>query len=262
MDKTSSVTGAGCAIVSYVMWGVLPVYWKLLSAINAVHILAARILLSLLAVGCALLACRNTAWLAAFRDKRNGPLLVLSALTISFNWGLYIWAVNQGRTIEASLGYYINPLVSIALGLVMFREKMRPLQWLAFAVALLGVLLLTVLSGVAPWVSLGLALSFGLYGAFKKTVTLSALEALGAETLAAAPLGLLLLFGGFGGTGTRPGLHGIAALANLPAATLGILALSGVITVFRLYLARGGDLRCFIETRFPKIRAWLTKEYS
>jgi chloramphenicol-sensitive protein RarD len=240
MHKSGAGKGVFLASVSYLLWGVFPLYWKLLSAVNALHILALRILLSLFLVGGILLLRHNTAWLAAFRDKKKGPLVVLSGLTVSFNWGLYIWAVNQGRTIEASLGYYINPLVSIMLGLLIFRERLRPLQWAAFAVALLGVLLLAALSGVAPWVSLGLALSFGMYGVFKKTIALSSLESLGAETLAAAPLGLLLLCFRFDQPVPLTGWQGLSYLAALPVHSWILLLLCGAVTAFPLYLFGSG----------------------
>jgi chloramphenicol-sensitive protein RarD len=242
MGKSGVGKGALFAFLSYFMWGIFPLYWKLLSAVNALHILALRILLSLFLVGAVLLIKKNTAWLTALRDKKKGPLLALSALAVSANWGLYIWAVNQGRTIEASLGYYINPLFSIVLGLLIFREKLRPLQWAAFGVAMAGVLLLTALSGAPPWLSLGMALTFGIYGVFKKTITLSALEALGAETLAVAPLGLLLLLFRFDETPPRFG-WGLSYLAALPAHSWILLLLCGAVTAVPLYLfARGARL--------------------
>ncbi|MDR1588394.1 MAG: EamA family transporter RarD [Treponema sp.] len=193
MINSSFAKGLACAISAYSLWGILPVYWKLLDFVRPLHILAFRILFSLVLTGAFLLVMKNTAWLALFRNPKKALLLVFAALTISVNWGLYIWAVNRGHTIEASLGYYINPLVSIVLGLVFFRERLGLLQWAAFGLGFLGVLLMTILSGAPPWISLGLALSFGFYGLLKKKITLSALESLGAETLAAAPIGLALL---------------------------------------------------------------------
>jgi chloramphenicol-sensitive protein RarD len=173
-------------------------------------------------------------------------MMVLISMIICCNWGLYIWAVNQERTIEASLGYYINPLVSIVLGLIFFREKLRPLQWVAVSVAFAGVLILTVLSGVPPWISLALAFTFGFYGLLKKKLSLSALESLGAETLAAAPVGLLLLcfkFAGEGGAPTFSGFQGLTYLSGLPVHTWILLALCGAATMLPLYcFARGAKL--------------------
>jgi len=183
-------------------------------------------------VAAILFATKNRIWLAAFRRPKRAVMLTLAGLLLCFNWGLYIWAVNQERTIEASLGYYINPLVSILLGLLFFRERLRPMQWVAVAVAFCGVLLMTVLSGMLPWVSLALAFSFGFYGLLKKKLSLSALESLGAETLASAPVGLFILFtGSFEFTG----LQGLAYFAGLPLHTLVLLSLCGAVTALPLY---------------------------
>jgi chloramphenicol-sensitive protein RarD len=193
-------------------------------------------------VGCILLLRKHTAWLGCFTDTKKRPLLVLAGLVISFNWGLYIWAVNSGHTIASSLGYYINPLISIVFGLLFFKEKLRPLQWAAFGLAMVGVLILTVLAGELPWISLGLALSFGLYGALKKTISLPALETLGAETLVAAPLGLLLLLVRFD-RGPAPDWRGLGYLVELPVHTWILLLLCGAVTALPLYcFARGARL--------------------
>jgi chloramphenicol-sensitive protein RarD len=204
------------------------------------HILALRIICSLLLVGIILLVNRNFAWLTIFKNRKKAMLVILTALSISLNWGLYIWAVIQEHTIEASLGYYINPLISIALGLICLREKLKALQWTAFGMAALGVLILTVLAGSFPWISLSLALSFGAYGLFKKKSTLSALESLGAETLTALPLGLFLLFFNFPQNRGNVqegifGLHGLLYISKLPVQTLLILSFCGLITAFPLY---------------------------
>jgi chloramphenicol-sensitive protein RarD len=222
------------------MWGVFPLYWKFLSAVDSLHILAFRILLSLVLVGTVLLAGKNTAWLAIFKEPKKAAILVLTALFLCCNWGLYIWAVNRGHTIEASLGYYINPLVSIILGLAFFRERLRPLQWAATAIALAGVLIVTLASRSLPWISLGLALTFGFYGLLKKKLELSALESLGAETLASAPIGVFLLLFNFGGASSSGSLGYLAAL---PLQTLVLLALCGLVTALPLYcFAHGAKL--------------------
>ncbi|MDR3356700.1 MAG: EamA family transporter RarD [Spirochaetaceae bacterium] len=190
--------GAALAVLSYCIWGALPLFWKLLSAAAPLHILAFRIAGSLLFVGAILLFKKKYTFLRHFRERRERGYIICAALLVTFNWGLYIWTVNSGHAIWASFGYYINPLVSIVLGMVFFRERLSALQWAAFASATLGVIAHTALSGELPAVSLALALSFGAYGLVKKKIHVNSLEALGAETLAALPFALILLFFPFG----------------------------------------------------------------
>ena len=228
------------AILAFFLWGILPLYWKLLIAVNPVHILSFRILLSLALVAIILLAQKKFSWLTVFTRPKKAAFLMLAGLLICLNWGIYIWAVNHGFTIQASLGYYINPLISIIFGLLFFRERLLPLQWAAVAIAFTGVLLLTVLSGTLPWISLVLALTFGFYSLLKKLIALPALESLGSETLAAAPVGIVLLLFSFGGAeGGSPlaftGFDNLAYLGSLPLHTLLILMLSGVVTMLPLY---------------------------
>jgi len=228
--------GVVFAVFAYLLWGILPLYWKLLAALNPLHILAFRILLSLLLTGGILLARKNTAWLGFYKDQRKRYLMILAGLIISFNWGLYIWAVNEGHTIQAALGYYINPLVSVVLGLCVFREKLNRLQILAFSLAVIGVVILTALTGAPPWISLGLALSFGLYGLIKKAVNIPALESLAVETLVASPLGVILLF-------VPVGTGGGFSLTELPLSTILTLLFCGAVTTLPLYLfAKGAKL--------------------
>ena len=245
MEKSSFGKGAVLAASSYIIWGCLPLYWKTLSAINSLHILGFRIIFSLILVGGILLARKNASWLKFYKDRRLGILMILAGLAISFNWGLYIWAINSGHTIETSLGYYINPLVSIVLGLVFFREKLNALQIVSFCLAVTGVLIITIFTGRLPWISLGLAFSFALYGLLKKTVRISALESLAVETLVSFPLGLLLLLTSFGtstnGTAISfSGLHSLLYITKLPPHTLLLLLLCGAATTFPLYLFSKG----------------------
>lgn len=248
MSDSSFAKGVFFAFFACLLWGILPVYWKLLSAVLPLHILAFRILFSLVLVACILFAQKNTSWLGFYKDKRKRILMILATVMVTFNWGLYIWAVNSGHTIESSLGYYINPLISIVLGLCFFREKLKPLQFVAFGIACAGVLVLTVLTGRLPWVSLGLAVSFGLYGLLKKKISLSALESLGVETLLASPLGLFLLFTSFGSGGSVaadsgagfPFLRVPAYLLELPPGTVLPLLLCGAVTSLPLYLFANG----------------------
>ena len=243
--KGQFATGFFCAILSFSLWGIFPLYWKRLIAVDPLHILAFRILLSLVLVSVILFIQKKYAWLTLFKDPKKACFLVLTAITISCNWGLYIWAVNNGHTIAASLGYYINPLVSIVFGLIFFRERLRALQWAAVIIALAGVVILTVLSGKLPWISLALAFSFGFYGLLKKKVSLSALESLGAETLVSAPIGIMLLSFSFGNSGAIvfTGLPGAGYLFDLPVHTLMWFSLAGLVTMLPLYFfARGAKL--------------------
>ncbi|MCL2213938.1 MAG: EamA family transporter RarD [Treponema sp.] len=233
MNKTSFNAGVLYGMIAYILWGILPLYWKLLSVINPFHVLAFRILLSLILVGCILIIKKNYTWLNFLKDKKDGLLVILAALIISFNWGLYIRAVNYGHTIEAAMGYYINPLISVVLGLCVFREKINRLQAVSFALAVTGVLLQIIFTGSPPWISLGLALSFGIYGLIKKTIKLSALESLGSETLAASPVSLILLIGAFG---KFPNPEGLMYLKDIPVSTTVILSFCGLITALPLFL--------------------------
>lgn len=245
METSSFRKGIFFAVAAYLLWGFLPLYWRLLITIPSIHILSFRILLSLVFVSFILFAMKNTSWLTFYRDRRKALLLTLAALAISFNWGVYIYAVNSEQTIEASLGYYVTPLLSIVFGLCFFKEKLKPLQIVAFALAIAGVVTLTVFTGRLPWVSIVLAFSFGIYGVLKKTIRLSSLESLAVETLIASPIGLLLLFTYFGAVtdSLLPpfALRGsLAYLFYLPLFTLLMLSLCGALTSIPLYLFSQG----------------------
>ncbi|MDG2523784.1 EamA family transporter RarD [Stenotrophomonas sp. HITSZ_GD] len=176
--------GVAITAGAFVIWGLFPVYWHLLKAVPSPLIIAHRIVWStLLVVGWLLLTTR-LAWLRRIAAQpRALGLLALSGLSIGFNWGLYIWAINAGHVIESSLGYYINPLVSVLLGVVVLKERLRGLQWVAVGCAALGVAWLTWAAGAPPWIALGLALSFGLYGLLRKIVAVDAVAGLGVESL-------------------------------------------------------------------------------
>ena len=236
------VRGVLFAVSSYFVWGILPLYWRLLAQINSMHILAFRILLSLLLCGGILFTRKNFSWLLFYRDRAKGISLVLASFAVCISWGLYIWAVNRGHTIEAALGYYITPLISIVLGMVFFKEKLKPLQIAAFALAFLGVLFLTIMTGSLPWIPLGLAFSFSLYGLLKKTITMPALETLAVETLIVSPLGFVLLFTSLGSAldGGYPNPGNISYISGLPPATLVLLLFAGAATTLPLYLFSRG----------------------
>lgn len=170
-------------VAAYGMWGLVPLFWPLLKPSGAAEILAHRMAWSLVVVGIALLAVRRWAWAGELiRRPRKLGLVTIAAAVITINWGVYIWAVNSGHVVEASLGYFINPLVTIAMGVLLLGERLRPVQWAAVAVGLTAVLVLAFGYGQPPWISLCLAFSFATYGLVKKKVGLSGLESLAAET--------------------------------------------------------------------------------
>lgn len=185
-DQAAAERRQGVAITAgaFVIWGLFPLYWHLLKAVPSPLIIAHRIVWStLLVVGWLLLTTRLD-WLRRIAAQpRALPLLALSGLAIGSNWAVYIWAVNAGHVIEASLGYYINPLVSVVLGVLVLKERLRPAQWLAVSCAAIGVAWLTWVAGTVPWIALGLALSFGLYGLLRKVVAVDAVSGLGIESL-------------------------------------------------------------------------------
>ncbi|WP_010475928.1 EamA family transporter RarD [Streptomyces somaliensis] len=176
-------TGLLYGIGAYGIWGLFPLYWPLLEPSGAVEILAHRMAWSLVAVALALLVLRRWAWIPPLlRQPRRLALVAAGAAVITLNWGVYIWAVNAGHVVESSLGYFINPLVTITMGVVLLKERLRPVQWAAVGVAFAAVVVLAVGYGRPPWISLVLAFSFATYGLVKKKVNLGGLESLGAET--------------------------------------------------------------------------------
>lgn len=190
-------SGVAFAFAAYLTWGFFPAYWKLLTGVSPLEIIAHRVLWSFVFVAGLLTVARRWQEVARVlrRGRTLGALLVSTAL-ITFNWFIFIWAVNVGHVTQASLGYYINPLVNVVLARLFLGERLRGLQWPAVALAAAGVLFLAVSRGEVPWVSLLLAGTFGAYGLVRKMASVEALPGLAVETGLAAPVGLLyLLFG-------------------------------------------------------------------
>ena len=187
------------AVVAYLMWGFLPIYWKLLRQAEALEILSHRIFWSLFFLAVFLLLTgRNSIFRAELRvlvrDRRRVCGVLVSTVLITLNWLIYIWAVNDSRIVETSLGYYINPLVNVLLGVALLKERLSTKQYLAVALAATGVLNLTLNFGAFPWVALSLAVSFGLYGLCKKLLGLSPITGITLETLLISPVALIYLF--------------------------------------------------------------------
>ncbi|SOY41198.1 EamA family transporter RarD [Cupriavidus taiwanensis] len=208
------------ALLAYIIWGLLPLYIKSLPGIAPVEILLHRMVWSLVFLGLILAWRRQWAWLAQVaRDRRLLLSFAASAALLCANWFLYIWAVSANRVVDASLGYFINPLFSVLLGVVFLHERLRRVQWLSIAVAAAGVAWLTVAAGQLPWIALGLAASFGGYGLLRKTGALGALEGLSLETLllfplAAAALAWLFATGQDSFTHAAPGTQWLLLLAG------------------------------------------------
>ncbi|WP_282264302.1 EamA family transporter RarD [Stenotrophomonas sp. PS02301] len=176
--------GLAITAFTFTLWGLVPVYWHLLKAVPSQQIIAHRIIWSTVLVVAWLLLSNGLGWWKAIAAQpRALPTLALSSVAIAFNWGLYIWAINAGHVIETSLGYFINPLVSVVLGVVVLKERLRGLQWLAVGCAALGVAWLTLDAGTPPWIALGLACSFGLYGLLRKMISVDPVAGLGVESL-------------------------------------------------------------------------------
>jgi chloramphenicol-sensitive protein RarD len=168
-------------IAAYTIWGLFPLYWPLLKPAGALEILAHRMIWSLAAVLVILAVRKHWAWLRTMRPRRIA-LLALAAVFITVNWGTYIYAVNSGHTIEGALGYFINPLVSVLLGVLVFRERLRPWQWTAIGISVVAVAVLAADYGRLPWIALLLACSFGTYGLVKKFAATPSAESLTVET--------------------------------------------------------------------------------
>lgn len=169
-------------IGAYTLWGFFPIYWKLLRDVSAVELISHRIAWSFLMLLAVILLAQQ--W-REFRTALTGRTFLIysvASVLIGVNWLMYVWAVNEGHIVETSLGYFINPLFSVLLGLIILREKLRPVQWLPMVLAFAGVTYLTVTFGRLPWIALSLAFSFGFYGLVKKLAPLSSLHGLTVET--------------------------------------------------------------------------------
>jgi len=217
------------------MWGFFPLYWPLLEPSGAVEILAHRIFWSMIVMLGVVVALRKRDSLrATIAQRRTRWLLAVAAALITVNWGTYIWGVNNHHVVETSLGYFINPLVSVLIGVVVLGERLRRLQWAALALAAVAVLALTVEYGHPPWVALILAISFGSYGLAKKKANSGAVESLVVETLVVSPvaLGYLVFLTATGAStfGSNGGRHVALGVGTGGVAVLPLLAFGGAAT--------------------------------
>ncbi|MFE9314106.1 EamA family transporter RarD [Streptomyces albidoflavus] len=237
----SSRAGLFNGIAAYSMWGLVPLFWPLLMPAGAMEILAHRMVWSLVVVGVVLLVLRRWSWAGELiRRPKRLALVTVAAAVITVNWGLYIWSVNNNHVVEASLGYFINPLVTIAMGVLLLKERLRPVQWAAVGTGLAAVLVLAFGYGQPPWISLVLAFSFATYGLVKKKVNLGGVESLAAETAIQflPALGFLIWLGARGEStfGTEGGGHAV------------LLALTGVVTAVPLVCFGAAAIRVPLST--------------
>ncbi len=224
MDKK----GLWLAFGAYFTWGLFPIYWKWLRAVPALQLLGHRILWSFLLLLAFILYARRWREFRSLLNRRVLMIYTAAALLIGVNWLTYVWAVNAGFIVETSLGYFINPLLSVALGVLFLRERLRLLQWIPILMAAAGVIYLTVSYGSLPWIALTLAFSFAIYGLVKKTAPLGALYGLTLETgLLFLPAAAFLAFEQAAGTG---------AFLRLGALTDGLLIGAGLVTTIPLLM--------------------------
>ena len=210
---------------AYGLWGLFPLFFKQLQHIGSLQVVLHRMVWSMLFVVALLLVLRRWQWLAGLRQRpKVVGVFATSALLLACNWMTYIWAVNNGHVLQASLGYFILPLVNVALGFAVLHERPRPQQWLAVGMAATAVMWLTWLGGSLPWIALGLAVSFALYGLIRKLAPMGALEGMALETFLLAPVALLALS------------VDLTTHSNLDNHTWALLALSGPVTAIPLLL--------------------------
>lgn len=222
-------------VSAYTLWGLFPLYWPLLKPANPLEIVSHRAVWTV--VFCVIIlaitkSLKST--LATFKRKNVAAKLFLTSVLISINWLVYIWATNNGHVVEASLGYYINPVIIIAMGVILLHEKMRKLQWISIAIASAGVLVLTIDYGRLPWIAIALALSWGTYGFIKKSLGLGALEGLAIETMISSVpyLGYLIYLGSEG-----KGQFGNGVLITT------LIISAGAVTAIPLLLFNGATTR-------------------
>ena len=243
-DRERERKGIGYGLAAYGLWGAVPVFWPLVARAGSLELLAHRVVWSLVISVVLALVVLPKGWYRRMASRRTLLMLGLAAAVVSVNWGVYIWAVNHGHVVETSLGYYINPILSILIGVIVLGERMAPLQWASVGLALLAVVVLTIEYGRLPWISLVLAASFATYGVMKKQINGGAVETLTIESALLTPiaLGYLVYLQARGGstfvtlgwghslllvaTGlvtVVPLLFFAAAATRLPLSTLGLL---------------------------------------
>jgi chloramphenicol-sensitive protein RarD len=241
VPRSSYRVGLLLGIGAYGLWGLFPLFWPLLEPASALEILADRFVWSFVFLALVMTVTRSWSRLRpALSQRRNLALLVVATLLISLNWGVYIWAVNSGRVLEASLGYFINPLVVVLLGTFVFHEQLRRLQWTAVAVAAVAVAVLTAGFGGVPWIALVLAFSWAGYGVVKKIVGMDPIASLTIETAYATPIAVAYL--------VWLQVQGTLAFGHSSPGNTVLLMLTGVVTAVPLVMFGGAANRIPLST--------------
>ncbi|MFP5284033.1 MAG: EamA family transporter RarD [Actinomycetes bacterium] len=232
--------GTAYGLAAYGLWGLVPLFWPLVARAGALELLAHRVVWSLVVAAVLLAAVVARGWWARFRSRRNLALIAVAAAVVSVNWGTYIWAVNSGHVVETSLGYYINPILSILVGVLLLGERLAALQWVSVGLAALAVIVLTVEYGRPPWIALTLAVSFATYGVVKKQLNAGAVETLTLESAVLTPLALgYLVYLAGTGTGTFGTLGWSHSL---------LLAATGIVTAVPLLFFAASATRLPLST--------------
>lgn len=241
MVVTEGRRGTLSALGAYSLWGLFPLFFHLLEPAGALEVLSHRIVWTLLVVGAIVLATRRVARVrAVVADRRRLLILVLAAVVIAVNWGVYIYAVTSGQVVEASLGYFMNPIVTVLLGVLVLGERLRSVQWAALGLAAVAVLVLSVENGHPPLLALVLAVSFGSYGLAKKKAAAGAVESLTVETLVLTPLALAFL--------VWLGVSGSSTFGHEGGGHATLLVLSGLVTTVPLLLFGAAATRVPLTT--------------
>jgi chloramphenicol-sensitive protein RarD len=239
-DRERERNGIGYGLAAYGLWGAVPLFWPLVARAGSLELLAHRVVWSLVISVVLALVLLPRGWYGRMATRRTLLMLGLAAAVVSVNWGVYIWAVNHGHVVETSLGYYINPILSILVGVVVLGERMAALQWVSVGLAVLAVVVLTIEYGRLPWVSLVLAASFATYGVMKKQVNGGAVETLTIESALLMPvaLGYLVYLQATGGStfGTLGWAHSL------------LLVATGVVTVIPLLFFAASATRLPLST--------------
>lgn len=233
--------GLAYGVTAYGLWGIAPLFWKLLGDVSWVEILAHRAVWGMVAFSAIVwLAGAAPAVYRALRDRRVVAAMALSGVLLAINWGTFVAAVAAGHILEASLGYFINPLISVAFGMLALRERMRPLQWLAIGLATTGVAILTWRAGRLPWISLVLATSFGAYGLVRKLARVESLAGSTVETALLTPIAMVYL--------AVLAARGEGQLGHASTSTQLLLLATGVVTVAPLLLFTSAARRLPLST--------------